>query len=255
MAMDVGHGYNLCKKKDTSCDNYNHKSNVESVIDSSLLFDCVDLCINEGSRTVILGSNGSGKSTMLRLLARLGDEVPIQGKIHHAHNLKVGFIDQHAGDKLIEETYKNIINDGEISKVNKKDSPECKTALSILQDMYPTKTEQELRGELTAFGLNPSQATTDVLFLSGGERCRLCLAMTMLRDPQILIFDEPTTHLDLDSVEALIHGLKKWNGTVIIVSHDANFIRCLEADCYVMVEKRLCHIDGGIDSYLKAYSF
>ena len=129
------------------------------------------------------------------------------------------------------------------------------TPLSLLTELYPSKTEQDLRGELTNFGLSPQQALTNIRFLSGGERSRLCLAVLMLKEPQVLILDEPTSHLDVESVEALIYGLKKWSGTLIMVSHDANLIRSLGGDCYVIMEEegKLRRIHGGVDSYLKAF--
>lgn len=122
-------------------------------------------------------------------------------------------------------------------------------------ERFPEKTEKDIRGELTAFGLSPKQASTNVKFLSGGERSRLCLASLMLNDPQVLIMDEPTSHLDVESVEALIYGLKKWNGTLVMVSHDANFLRSLGGNCFVIVkdEGKLRRIPDGIDSYLKTF--
>jgi ATP-binding cassette, subfamily F, member 3 len=231
MAMDVGHGYNVPMEKPI----------VEASGDAILkkdgyLFDCVDLCINAGSIVCLLGANGTGKTTLLRLLA--GEEQPLEGKVHHAHNLTVGYFDQHVADALVEEEAHSGVH----------------TALSVLALKYPLKTEQDLRGELTAFGLNPQQATTDVSFLSGGERCRVCLAALMLSDPDVLIMDEPTSHLDVESVDALVYGLKKWEGTLIMVSHDANFIRTLEGTCFVICqpEGKVLRVPGGIDFYLKS---
>jgi ATP-binding cassette subfamily F protein 3 len=77
--------------------------------------------------------------------------------------------------------------------------------------------------------------------------------MLMLRDPHVLIMDEPSNHLDPESVEALAYGLKNWNGTVVMVSHDVHLIRLLEGTCYVLVETegKLRRLEGGIDSFLK----
>jgi ATPase subunit of ABC transporter with duplicated ATPase domains len=134
-------------------------------------------------------------------------------------NLDVAFLDQQIVDALIHD------NEGET------------TALTFLSDKFPHKTNQDIRGELTAFGLStPQQVSgTPVRFLSGGERRRLCLAACLLSDPQLLILDEPTSNLDVESVEALIYGLSKWNGTVVMASHDANFLRSLEAKCFVLM--------------------
>ena len=126
----------------------------------------------------ILGENGAGKSTLLRLLAK--KEQPLEGKIHHASNVNVGYFDQHVVDELIESQSHRATT----------------TALSLLTERFPKKSEQDIRGELTAFGLSPKQALTNIKFLSGGERSRLCLATLMLGNPEVLIMDEPTSHLD-----------------------------------------------------------
>lgn len=234
MAMDVGHGYGVDGNTDSVEADEITKNGI--VKKSGFLFDCVDLCIDEGSTTCILGANGNGKSTLLRLLSK--KEYPIEGKIHHASNINIAHFDQHAVDDFIDV-----------------DSDKVYTALSLLSERFPNKTEQDIRGELTAFGLNPKQASTNIQFLSGGERCRLCLAALMLNDPHVLIMDEPTSHLDVESVEALVYGLKRWNGTLIMVSHDAHFIRSLGGNCYVIMkeEGKIRRIPDGIDSYLKSF--
>jgi len=236
MAMDVGHGYGVADIALAETENLADTKWGGIVKKSGFLFDCVDLCIDEGSVTCILGANGNGKSTLLRLLAK--KEQPLEGKIHHAHNVNIGYFDQHAVDDLIDSQ-----------------SHKAATALSLLTERFPKKTEQDIRGELTAFGLNPKQASTNINFLSGGERSRLCLATLMLGDPQVLIMDEVTSHLDVESVEALVYGLKLWNGTLIMVSHDAYFIRSLGGTCYVIMkeEGKIRRIPDGIDSYLKTF--
>lgn len=93
-------------------------------------------------------------------------------------------------------------------------------------------------------------------FLSGGERCRLCIVDVMLQNnPEVLCLDHPTANLDVESVEALIYGLAHWNGTTIIVSHDAHFLRSLEAKCYVLIaeEGKLRRVEGGVDAYLRSF--
>ena len=128
--------------------------------------------------------------------------------------------------------------------------------ISYLAERFATKTEQDIRGELTSFGLGPAQATTSIQFLSGGERSRLCLVNLMLENPPVLFLDNPTSNLDVESVEALAYGLNRWNGTLVIVSHDANFIRSLDCKCYVIIPKegKLRRVEGGIDAYLKAFT-
>lgn len=233
MAMDVGFGYNVD-------DNEPPQDTPGSFLERrpGFLFDCVDMCIDEGTISCILGTNGSGKTTLLRLLGK--EEQPLEGTVHHAQNVNVAYFDQHIADDLVEShTGQGIAT----------------TPLSLLATLFPKKTEQEVRGELTGFGLDPKQAATNIRFLSGGERTRLCLAKLMLSDPQVLLMDEPTSHLDVESVEALVYGLKQWNGTIVMVSHDANLIRCLEGRCYVIMEEegKVRTVPDGIDFYLRSF--
>jgi ATP-binding cassette, subfamily F, member 3 len=203
------------------------------------VLDSVDLCIEEGRTYCIVGESMSGKSTLLRLLAK-HDLHPTEGTIQHAGGLDVGLLDARTMDRMMVEAKagSSITN---------------ATAISYLSQLYPTKPEKEIRGELTNFGLSPQQAATNLRFLSGGERRRLCLTAIMLNDPQVLVLDQPTSDLDAESVEALIYGLKRWKGTLVMASHDASFVRELEAQCYALVDHRLYRVEGGIDAYLNAF--
>lgn len=225
MVMDVGHSYN---------------TETISGSTSNLIFDCVDLAIREGSRTTILGENGAGKSTLLSIIAR--EIMPSVGTVHFANGLNIGYFHQHAVDHL----FANLCG-----RSTRNDTV---TPLSFLTEKFPSKTEHEVRGELTRFGLSPKQAGTNVRFLSGGERCRMCMANMMLEAPQLLVLDEISNHLDVESVEALIYGLNKWNGTIVLASHDANLVRSIGGESYVLFDGMLRRIDGGIDTYLKVFA-
>lgn len=231
-AIDVSFGFKNGTDGDTNVENGQCYDALKRV-----LFESVDLCINEGT-TIIMGANGSGKSTLLKVLHK--DIKPLNGQVHHAHGSNIAFFDQHQADRLI--------TDG-IQKYGSKTN-----SISLLMQLYPEKTEQDIRSSLSDFGLNHQQASTNIQFLSGGERCRLCLAMTMISAPHGLILDEPSNHLDPESVEALAYGIRNWKGTCILVSHDAHLIRMIgedEVTCYVLMQKRLRRLAGGIDSYLK----
>jgi len=218
MIMDVGHSY----------EENPHES------PPKLIFDCVDLSIREGSRTAILGENGAGKTSLLSIIA--GKMSPSEGSVHFANGITIGHFHQNIVDNLIEDTDTNV------------------TPLSYLSERFPSTPEQDIRGELTRFGLNPKQASTNVRFLSGGERCRACMVSMMLESPDLLVIDEITNHLDVESVEALIYGLKTWNGTIVLASHDANFIRTLGGDSYVLFDGKLRRIVGGVDAYLRVFA-
>jgi len=246
MIMDVGHGYQNNPQNETEelLPTSNENNN-------NLIFDCIDLSIREGSRTTILGENGSGKTSLLSIIA--GEVTPSIGSVHFANGVNVGYFTQHAVDNLIMESGVDVDHD------NGEGSPAAPaatmvTALSLLSDKFPSKSEQDLRGELTRFGLSPKQAGTNVRFLSGGERCRLCMACMMLESPHLLVIDEITNHLDVESVNALIYGLRKWNGTVVMASHDANFIREMGGESYVLFDGRLRRLEGGIDTYLRVFA-
>lgn len=240
MAIDVGHGYGETGRRSELSIAQEH-GEVIITKKEGYLFDCVDLCINEGGTYCFLGKNGCGKSTLLRLVAKR--EEPKEGCVQHANNIQIGFFDQNAMDELLD-----VANQ----------SPNTMTALSYLTGCFPSRAEQELRGELTNFGLSPEQAGTNIRFLSGGERCRLCLARIMLDNPHVLCLDNPTSNLDVESVEALIYGLQHWKGgTIIMVSHDANLVRSLNAECAVLMEEegKLRRVEGTIDEYLRTFKY
>jgi ATPase subunit of ABC transporter with duplicated ATPase domains len=241
-ALDVGHGF-VDMLRDGRADDGDDvddadagKSELFFLRKKGMLFDSVDLSINENSTVCILGANSSGKSTLLKILAKA--IVPLEGEVHYAHNANICYFDQHKADELV--------TDG----MNKYGQDAC--AVTLLCQMFSKKSEQDIRGTLADFGLGAQQALTHVQFLSGGERCRLCLTMLMLQDPHVLIMDEPSNHLDPESVEALAYGLKAWNGTVVMVSHDVHLIRLLEGTCHVLseAEGKLRRLEGGIDSFL-----
>merc|ERR1712070_340211 len=179
------------------------------------LFDCVDLCIEEGSRTCILGP-GISTSYLMKILAK--KLAPIEGTVHHSSGLGIGYCDYGAISESISAT------------------DQTTTALEFLLQRSK-KQEKELRSHLTAFGLSPkSQTVTPLAFLSGGESFRFTLANIMLDNPSVLCLEHPTSHLDVESVQALSYGLRQWNGTVIMVCQDASFLRSLEGvKCVVVV--------------------
>jgi ATPase subunit of ABC transporter with duplicated ATPase domains len=251
VAVDVGHTFNIASVPmgflERECPDNESPNMMASTSGSCLpgklsitkkdgyLFDCLDLCIDERGTYCIMGESASGKSTLLKILAaRIS---PAEGKVHRALNVSVEYID-----------FSAPFDQGSVIR---------KSSLQYLMDEYPTKTEQEVRSELAAFGLGSTQAQTQVCFLSEGEQCRYQLASATLRsNPQVLLLDCPTANLDVDSVDALIYGLRKWNGTVVMVCHDAYFIRSLEAHCFVLVasEGKLRRVAGGVEEYIRSFA-
>jgi ATPase subunit of ABC transporter with duplicated ATPase domains len=237
-ALDVGHGFDVVDEPQRPAAVREEMDNEVHIIKKDgYLFDYVALCIEEGSRNCILGPTASGKSTLLKILAKQLN--PIEGKVHHVSGLRIGYFDSNVADAIIASVSSST------------------SALDYLTERYSTKTEQDLRGRLSSFGLSPTtQAKTPLCYLSGGEKCRFVLASIMLENPSVLCLDNPTSNLDVQSVQALIYGLRKWNGTLLIVSQDVDFLRSLEdVKCVALIpeEGKLRRVEGGIDAYLKSF--
>jgi len=267
MVMDTGHGYyvvdegsrgSIKSPADTDADTDTGITGITGTIPTTpnhLIFDCVDLSIREGSRITILGENGSGKSTLLSIIA--GEISPSIGSVHFANGITVGHYHQHSVDNLLRDIGRsnNVVDDDDDGGGGSGGGGTIMvTPLSFLSQKFPSKSEQDIRGELTRFGLSPKQAGTNVRYLSGGERCRMCMVSMMLESPELLVIDEITNHLDVESVEALIYGLRKWNGTVVMASHDASLIRAMGGESYAIFDGKLRRIEGGIDTYLRVFA-
>jgi ATP-binding cassette, subfamily F, member 3 len=156
-----------------------------------------------GQRTVLVGPNGAGKSTLLKLLAGV---LPVQhGTRTLGHNVRVGYFSQNRIDVL---------------------SPHD-TILASARDMINPVSEQTARTVLGSFLFRGDDVFKTVRVLSGGEKSRLALVKLLLDPPNLLLMDEPTTHLDVGSIDALIGALKQYHGTLIFISHDVHFIRAI----------------------------
>jgi ATP-binding cassette subfamily F protein 3 len=179
-----------------------------------------------GQRIVLVGPNGAGKSTLLKLLA--GVLQPLSGERRLGHNAKSGYFAQHRAAML-----------------NPKH-----TVLQEALDTPQRVTEQFVRTVLGSFLFRGYDAFKPVNVLSGGEKSRLALVKLLLDPPNLLLMDEPTTHLDLASVDALIEALQPFEGTLIFISHDVHFIRALSNHVVRIENGRLRHFTGGYQYYL-----
>jgi ATP-binding cassette subfamily F protein 3 len=156
-----------------------------------------------GQRTVLVGPNGAGKSTLLKLLAGV---LPVQHGVRElGHNVRTGYFSQNRIDVL--------------------DSSH--TVLDSARDMPNPVSEQTARTVLGSFLFGGDDVFKTVAVLSGGEKSRLALVRLLLDPPNLLLMDEPTTHLDVGSIDALIGALKQYHGTLIFISHDVHFIRAI----------------------------
>ncbi|XP_071945787.1 ATP-binding cassette sub-family F member 3-like isoform X2 [Antedon mediterranea] len=190
-----------------------------------VLFSGVDLSADLDSRICIVGENGTGKTTLLKIL--LGDLNPVDG-IRHAHrNLRIGYFTQHHIDQL---------------NMNQ-------SAIEFLATKYPNKPLEEYRRQLGSYGVSSDLATRSVASLSGGQKSRVAFAAMSMNRPNFYILDEPTNHLDIETVEALGKALTDFKGGVILVSHDESLIQLVCRELWVCGKGTVKAMEGGLDEY------
>ena len=189
------------------------------------LLDIEDLALERGSRTAIIGPNGIGKTTFLHTV--LGYEPPLAGSAALGHNVKIGF--QRQG------TY---------------DLPERRSVLDAIIDVKNLSPENA-RTYLGRFLFSGDDVYKTVSVLSGGERTRLALARLLLEEPNFLILDEPTTHLDISAREALEQVLLQYDGALLFVSHDRALISLLATRLLIVEDGRMSIFSGTFEEWAK----
>ncbi|KAJ2964613.1 hypothetical protein NQZ79_g477 [Umbelopsis isabellina] len=163
----------------------------------------VSLDVTPGSRIALLGPNGCGKSTLMNLLA--GELTPASGEVKKYHRLRIGYFSQHTVDQLELDL----------------------TPIQQMMKLFPEATEQECHAQYGGVGVAGDVAKRPIRVLSGGQRNRVALAMVTYMQPQVLLLDEITNHLDMGTVEALVESLSEYSGALVLVSHDVWFLRQL----------------------------
>ncbi|MFO1458507.1 MAG: ABC-F family ATP-binding cassette domain-containing protein [Verrucomicrobiota bacterium] len=187
----------------------------------------LDLTIERGERTVLVGPNGAGKSTLLKILA---DVVEFQkGERVPGHNAKIGYFSQHRTATL---------------------NPNH-TVLEEVMSSAPALREDEARGVLGSFLFRKEEIYKPTSVLSGGEKSRLNLIKFLVDPPNLLLMDEPTTHLDIHSVESLTLALERYEGTLVFISHDVHFIRKLATKVLHVTGGQVRPYAGGYDYFLE----
>ncbi|HMJ88520.1 MAG TPA: ABC-F family ATP-binding cassette domain-containing protein [Candidatus Acidoferrum sp.] len=193
----------------------------------NVVYAGLDLMIERGERTVLVGPNGAGKSTLLKILA---DVVEFQkGERKLGHNAKIGYFSQHRADTL---------------------DPE-KTVLDEVFTSAPALREDEARAVLGSFLFRKDDIFKKTAVLSGGEKSRLNLIKFLVDPPNLLLMDEPTTHLDIHTVESLTLALERYEGTLVFISHDVHFIRKLAAKVLHVNAGQITPYEGGYDYFLE----
>src|SRR5205807_1537201 len=185
----------------------------------------VTLRIDTEDRIALLGSNGNGKSTLVKLLAN--KLAPFSGRITRAEKLSVGYFAQHQVDEL-----------------NLDGSP-----YDHVRRLMPDAPETKVRGRTGAIGFSGKAGDTLVKSLSGGEKARLLLGLATFFGPNMIILDEPTNHLDIDSRAALAEAITELPGAVIMVSHDRYLIEACAERLWVVADHGVTAYDGDLDDY------
>ena len=231
------------------------------------VFQGVNCTISRGDRIGLIGPNGEGKTTLLRILA--GELEPSAGEVHRKRGLTIGYLPQEpppAGDKTLWEDMLEAFSDliAEERKLAELEArmadPDPRVAEAALEAYARRQHEFELKGgydypvrirqTLTGLGFKPELFDQPLAQLSGGQRTRALLAKILLRQPELLLLDEPTNHLDLAAIEWLENTLLKWDGAMVVVSHDRYFLDKVMNRIWEMMWGRLTVYRGNYSQYL-----
>jgi ATP-binding cassette subfamily F protein 3 len=191
----------------------------------TIILEKLHLNLVPGSRIGLLGKNGAGKSTLIKLLA--GEKSPMEGLYETSAGLRIGYFAQH-----------------QLEFLHGDDSP-----IAHMQRLDKKATEQSLRDYLGGFGFRGDNALSKVAPMSGGEKARLVLALTVYQKPNLLLLDEPTNHLDLDMRHALNIALQGFEGAMVLISHDRFLLTSVCDDFYLVDSKQVQAFDGDLDDY------
>lgn len=187
----------------------------------------VDLFVERSSKIAFVGQNGQGKSTLAKIIV---NEIPHEGRLELGHNVQIGYFAQNQAEYL----------DGNL------------TVEETMIEAADEKTRPKVRDMLGAFLFRGEEVDKKVKVLSGGERNRLALCKMLLQPFNVLVMDEPTNHLDIKSKNVLKTALQNFEGTLILVSHDRDFLQGLTNKVYEFKDRKLKEYLGDINYYLEA---
>ncbi len=186
----------------------------------------INLEVGRGDKIAFVGKNGEGKSTLVKMIV---DKIRFDGKIELGHQVKIGYYAQNQSDFLD----KNL------------------SVLETIEESANFKEKINLRSILGSFLFKNDEVTKKIKVLSGGERARVSLCKLLLEPYNLLVMDEPTNHLDITSKELLKKALLNYNGSLIVVSHDREFLKGLTNKVYEFKNKKIKEYIGDIDFFLQ----
>ena len=190
------------------------------------IYDGLDFLVRRGERWCVMGVNGAGKFTLLKLIA--GESRPDDGEVTVGSSVKMGYFAQHAMEVL---------------------KPEL-TVFDSLVDRFPRASQGSLRALAGCFGFSGDEVEKKCRVLSGGEKARLVLAQMLYDPPNFLVLDEPTNHLDMATKQMLITALANYEGTMLFVSHDRHFLAALSNRVLELSHEGVRQYGGGYTEYV-----
>ena len=192
------------------------------------VFEGLEFNISRGDKVALIGYNGLGKTTLMRIIA--GTRTPTEGKAVLGHNVVTGYLSQEFAETIPPDVtvYRNAKN---------------------AWDAHGGGPEKVFRNQLGAFGFDENDVEKPAGVLSGGEKIRLAFLRLFLTAPNFLLLDEPTTHLDLDGRRLLQDALQKYRGTILLVSHDIDFVRAVATSVLEITREGIRQFPGGYDYY------
>ena len=204
--------------------------NIRKQYGDLLVLDGIDFQIERGERVAFVGQNGQGKTTLAKIL--VNELSATSGEINPGYNLHLGYYAQTQSEKIPTEF----------------------TVLQTIEQVAPPEMRPKLRGILGSFLFSGEDVEKKVSVLSGGERARLALACLMLRPINLLVLDEPTNHLDMMSKDVLKQAIQEYTGTLIVVSHDREFLSGLTDKTIEFRDKKLHEYLGDVNYFLEKRS-
>ena len=244
-------------------------SNISLQFTGENLFQNVNLKINSGDKICFVGSNGTGKSSLLKML--VGEIEPESGTIHKQKNITIGYLPQdhvvHRGKTLIDEVFtalsdikylhhkeKEILERLEQSSSNDEEKDDLVNQLGEvhqrLEELESYSAEYKIEKILTGLGFAEKDFRRFTDEFSGGWQMRIAMAKLLIAQNDLLLFDEPTNHLDLDSLQWMIGYIQSFKGSMIIVSHDKNFVNLTTNRTWEIFLRKINPYNGKLNDYL-----